>query len=71
MKSQNDIVLDYIKRHGRITTWDAIRLRITRLSARIYDLKRRGYTFSKARVNYKSNGRHMHYDVYMLGGDSL
>lgn len=68
--TQNEMVLEYIKTHGRITTYDAFRKGITRLSARIYDLKKKkGIKISKARVNYKAkDGKIKHYDVYMLGG---
>lgn len=68
--SQNELVLQYIRDHGRITTYDAFRHGITRLSARIWDLRhKKGVCISKARVNYKArDGKHKHYDVYMLGG---
>lgn len=67
--SQNEIVLQYMKDHGRITTYDAFRHGITRLSARIWELRhKQGIVISKARVNYKTRtGVHKHYDVYMLG----
>jgi len=68
--SQNEIVLQFLRDHGKITTFDAFQLGITRLSARIWELRnKRGITISKARVNYKTKaGVHKHYDVYMLGG---
>lgn len=67
--TQAEIVHEYMTVHGRITTYDAFRKGITRLSARIYDLKKKGVRISKARVNYKAkDGKHKHYDVYMLGG---
>ena len=41
--SQNDKVLNYLKEHKKITSMDAInKLRITRLSAIISDLRDRG-----------------------------
>lgn len=41
--TQNDMVLDYIERHGSIDPWTAMRdLRIIRLGARIYDLRAAG-----------------------------
>lgn len=67
--SQNDVILQYLIDHGRITTYDAFRHGITRLSARIWELRHKGYVITKARCNYKAkDGKHKHYDVYMLGG---
>lgn len=69
--SQNKLVLQYLQDHGRITTYDAFRHGITRLSARIYDLKKDGVVINKHRVNYKTRtGDHKHYDVYELGVES-
>lgn len=67
--TQNEIIMNYLKHHGRITTYDAFRHNITRLSARIWELRhKQGIKISKARVNYKArDGKHKHYDVYMLG----
>lgn len=39
---QNELVLDYLKKHGRITALDAFHIGILRLSARIYDLRAMG-----------------------------
>ena len=72
MKSQKDIVLQYMKDHGRITTMDAFRdLRITRLSARIWELRRQGIHINTQRVDYKDeNGKPKHYDLYLLGANN-
>jgi hypothetical protein len=44
IKSQNELVLKHLKKHGSITSWEAINAYgITRLSARIFDLKDLGY----------------------------
>lgn len=44
MDNQVVRVRKYIAKHGSITTWQAIyELGITRLSAKIYDLKANGY----------------------------
>ena len=41
-------VLEYIKEHGSITSLEAIRaIGCTRLSGRIYDLKKMGYDIDK------------------------
>ena len=66
--TQVEQVHEYMVVHGRITTYDAFRNGITRLSARIYDLKKRGVIICKRRVSYKArDGKNKHYDVYMLG----
>ena len=42
--TQENIILDHLKEHKFITTWEAIqKYRITRLSARIYELREKGY----------------------------
>ena len=42
--TQENIILDHLKEHKFITTWEAIQeYRITRLSARIYELREKGY----------------------------
>ena len=42
--SQNEKVLEYLKRHDGITSREAsVNLSCTRLAARIADLKKRGY----------------------------
>ncbi|MGI5892945.1 MAG: helix-turn-helix domain-containing protein [Bacillota bacterium] len=49
--SQNDLVLAWIKAYGSITTLEAFQgLGITRLSARIHDLKESGHSFSRETV---------------------
>ena len=43
-KTQENIILDHLKENKFITTWEAIQeYRITRLSARIYELREKGY----------------------------
>ena len=42
--TQENIILDHLKEHKFITSWEAIQeYRITRLSARIYELREKGY----------------------------
>jgi hypothetical protein len=49
--SQNDIVLDYLNRNGSITSMQAFDgLGITRLSARIHDLRCMGYNIKSESV---------------------
>lgn len=42
-KTQEEIVLNYIKRHGTINTVEAFDMGITRLSGRIFQLRAQGY----------------------------
>ena len=67
-KSQNKDVLNYMIEHGSITSMDAFMdLGITRLSGRIYDLKRLGYgiksTMEKA---LNKRGKEVKYARYTL-----
>lgn len=68
MKTQKELVLNHIKEHGKITSIEAVyRYKITRLSARIYDLRRDGYNIISKRIVKKSDGRVVQYDEYSLG----
>lgn len=49
-QSQNEIILEALQK-GPLTTWDAIqRFGITRLGARVFELKERGYKIEKETV---------------------
>ena len=64
MEKQNEWVLRYLKTHkGGLTSWEAIRRhRITRLGARIFDLKERGYNIVSLREqNQNNNSTHARY----------
>lgn len=53
--TQCEKIIDYIKRYGSITTWDAFRdLGITRLSGRIHDLTQKGYDFNRESITTKN-----------------
>lgn len=42
--SDSEKILEYLKEHGSITSWEAIQhFRCTRLSGRVFDLKKRGF----------------------------
>lgn len=42
--TQSDIILEHLKKHGSITTWQAIqKYGITRLSAKIFILRKQGF----------------------------
>jgi hypothetical protein len=47
---QQTDVIEYIRNRGSITTFDAVPLGITRLSARIFELTRRGFVFDRVRA---------------------
>lgn len=45
-KTQREKILDYIREHGSISSWEAYRdLGITQLGARLDQLKKEGYYF--------------------------
>ena len=66
--TQRDLVLNYIREYGSISSWDAYRdLGITQLATRISELKDRNYVFTKERVYTKTRfGVPTHYDRYKL-----
>ena len=66
--TQCERVVQYANRFGSITTWDAFKdLGITRLSARIHDLKKKGYVIEKKREVSKNRlGETVYYDRYYI-----
>ena len=66
--TQRDMVLQYIHDFGFITSWQAYQdLGISQLATRIFELKERGYVFTKKRVSTKNRyGKPTHYDEYRL-----
>lgn len=71
MKTQNEMVLEFIKNAGSITAKEAFtELGITRLSARIFDLRKAGEKIVQERKFYTArDGRAKHYDVFYLEGN--
>ena len=64
-ESQESIVLNHLKKYKHITTWEAItEYRITRLSARIYDLRQAGHKIISRTVS--SNDSDKHFSEYSL-----
>ena len=66
--TQDERVLEYMQKHNGITSKEAFEfLGITRLSAKIYNLKKMGYTitdkFEKTKNRY---GETTHFKKYML-----
>lgn len=69
MKSQNREVLDHLKAGGRITNKVAFNnYSITRLSARIHDLRNQGYPIAAEKIRRRSRrtGRLIAYNSYYL-----
>lgn len=68
--ADKDLILEHLKRYGSITTLDAINdYGCTRLSGRIYDLRKEGYAIKTevARVP-KRGGRFVYVSRYSLDG---
>ena len=66
--TQNEMVLNHLRSHDGISSMQAFRLYgITRLSARISDLRAQGH---KIEMEYKKNRKSgTHYGVYRLEGN--
>jgi hypothetical protein len=67
MTQQNADVLDFMQRNGVITTMDAFdKLKITRLSARIWDLRHLGFEIIGTDKSRKENGHVIRWREYRL-----
>lgn len=68
MKSQKEEILDYINKHGSISSWEAYsKLGITQLGARLDQLRKDGYLFETEWVHKKNrNGKKISYKKYKL-----
>ena len=66
-KSQKDKVLDHILKFGKITTMEAYEYyRITRLSARVYELRHDdGYPIESRKIRPKKKGQNPYDEFYM------
>jgi hypothetical protein len=66
--TQNEKILQYIQDFGSITTLQAFRdIGCTRLSGRIYDLKKQGHKFNREFVTSKNRyGENISYIRYSL-----
>lgn len=63
--TQEQRILAYIDRHGEITQREAFNLGCQRLSARIYDLKRKGIQLKReTRSVRNADGSHSNIGVY-------
>ena len=67
-KTQKELVLDYMRRHGSITTKECFdNLGITRLSAALFLLKQDGYQIAKTGVTKRMpNGRTKYFEVFWI-----
>ena len=67
-KTQAERVLEFIKRFGSITTLEAFRdLGVTRLSARIFELRARGFDIDSTNITNKNRyGEKCTYSKYYL-----
>lgn len=69
--TQNEKVLAYLREYGSISSMEAFRvLGITRLSARIYELRERGYMIDNKPIRKKNGGEYVHYDRYVLRNET-
>ncbi len=60
-------IVNYMREHGTITSWDAIyHLGCTRLSGRIYEIKKMGYNIQKDMVDVPTRYGHTRIAVYRL-----
>lgn len=66
--SDSEKILAYIQEHGSITSWEAIQhFRCTRLSGRIYDLRKRGLNITATtEESVDANGEKVRYARYSL-----
>ena len=63
--TQEGMILELLKKGCAVTPADAFRMGITRLSGRVFDLRRKGWRISTERRKAKSGGM---YAVYRLEG---
>lgn len=73
MKTQKDKILEYIKKYGAITSYEAfIDLGITQLATRIKELKELGYEFTYKWVTKENrDGIAVSFKKYMLAEEKL
>lgn len=66
--NQEQKIINYVERFGSITTLDAFKdLAITRLSARIFNIKKLGYKVSSVREKSKNRlGEEVNYNRYFI-----
>ena len=65
--TQNDLVLQHLKRHGHITQGDASRFGCTRLASRIHELKNLGHDIKSESVMVKTMSGEARIAKYVCG----
>lgn len=70
MNTQVEMILDYCKRFGSISNFEAVRrLGVYRLASRIHDIKQLGYTVTTCRETGNNRaGRVVQYARYYISG---
>lgn len=70
MMTQNQMVLQYMQENGGISSMAAFGMGVTRLAARIHDLRDMGYSIKAENVRYKAkDGKSKTYAKYSLVGE--
>ena len=66
--TQEQRILKHLKENGSITSWEAImEYGITRISARIFELRKQGYKITNERISTKNRyGDNVSYVNYKL-----
>ena len=65
--TQKEMILGYMRKHGSITSMQAFQMGITRLSARIWNLRNDGVQIESNKVKYRAlDGKNKCYDEYKL-----
>lgn len=69
--TQNQRVLEYLRKNGRISQRDAVQFGCYRLSARIHNLRRMGYHIITTSKGFSGECGSGHYAEYTLVGEAL
>ena len=66
--TQEQMILQHLKDYETITSWEAIQwYGVTRLSAKIYNLRKQGYKISNETMTLRNRyGKLVHFDKYKL-----
>lgn len=69
--TQNEMILEHLRNRGSITSMEAIqRYGITRLSARIYDLRAGGHIITnETKITTNRYGKKVKYDIYRMNNN--
>lgn len=68
--TQNEQIIEYMREYGGITSMGAFKIGVTRLAARIHDIKRMGHRIKTEEIRYTAkDGKKKHYTRYSLTGE--